>query len=191
MIEINLLPEELKNQAKKAEKDKALKQALYFVPALLGLLFTIHLCLAAIFLFRGCQINALTGSWKSLEPQRKMLSQARQEYDVLSQDSRIVQQLETKRISWAQKLNRLSADLPSGVWFNEAALSYKECVLKGSVISLKKEEMSLVNKLIENLKKDAAFFKDFAGLELGSVQMRTIGGYDVVDFVLKLSLKGR
>jgi Tfp pilus assembly protein PilN len=191
MIEINLLPEELKNKANKVKKDKALNQALYFIPALFGLLLIVHLCLAAVFLFRSYQINMLTCRWVSLEPQRKMLAQARQEYDVLSQDSRIVQQLESQRIIWAQKLNRLSADLPLGVWFTEAVLSYKECVLKGSVISLKKEEMSLVNKLIENLKKDTAFFKDFSLLDLGSVQMKTIGGYDVVDFVLKLSLKGR
>jgi Tfp pilus assembly protein PilN len=191
MIEINLLPEELKNRAEKAEKEKILNQALYFMPWLFGLLLFAHLCLAAIFAFRSYQISTLAGHWRSLEPQRKILAQSRQEYDILSQDSRIAQQLDIQRISWAQKLNRLSADLPSGVWLNELALSSKECVLKGSVISLKKEEMFLVNKLIEGLKSDALFFKDFSSLELSSVQMRTISGYDVVDFVLKLSLKGR
>ncbi len=191
MIEINLLPEELKSKAKKAEKEKALSQLLYFIPFLVGILLITHLCLVLVFTFKSYQINSLTGKWKSLEPQRKMLSEARQEYDVFSQDSRIIKQLESQYIRWAQKLSRLSADLPSGIWFNEAVLSYKECVFKGSVISLKKEEMALVNKLIENLKKDTLFFKDFSSLELSSVQMRTIGGYDVVDFILTAKLRVR
>ncbi|MBM3254747.1 MAG: PilN domain-containing protein [Candidatus Omnitrophica bacterium] len=191
MIEINLLPEELKNKARKAEKEKVFNQALYFMPWILGLLLFTHLCLACVFIFKSYQINSLTGKWRSLEPERKILSEARNEYELFSQDSRIVKQLESKYILWAQKLSRLSADLPSGIWFNGAVLSSKECTLKGSVVSLQKEEMSLVNKLIENLKNDALFFKDFSSLELSSVQMRTIGGYDVVDFILNVKIKAR
>ncbi len=191
MIEINLLPEELKSKAKKSKKARELNQVLYFVPLLFGILLIIHLSLATVFAFRAYQINMLNAKWRSLEPQRKLLAQSRQEYDFLSQDSRITQQLELQGIGWAQKLKRLSADLPSGIWFNEAVFSSKECVLKGSVISLKKEEMSLINRLIGNLKADALFFKDFSSLELSSVQMRSLGGYNVVDFVLTAKPKGR
>jgi Tfp pilus assembly protein PilN len=190
MIEINLLPEELKSKAKKSEEERELNQILYFVPLLFGILLVIHLSLAAVFVFRAYQISILNAKWRSLEPQRKLLSQSQQEYDLLSQDSRIAQQLDAGRISWAQKIKRLSADLPPGIWFNEAVFSSKECILKGSVISLKKEEMSLINRLISNLKTDVLFFKDFGSLELSSVQMRSIGGYNVVDFVLTAKPKG-
>jgi len=54
----------------------------------------------------------------------------------------------------------------------------------GELISLQKEEMNLLNKFIDSLKKDNMFFKDFSALDLSSVQIRSLGGYDILDFSL-------
>ena len=89
-----------------------------------------------------------------------------------------------------KKLNRLSLDLPSGIWFNEISANLKkEFILRGSVVSLKKEEMLLINQFIDNLKKDTDFFKDFSKLEMTSAQSGEIGGYEVNDFVISGVLK--
>jgi Tfp pilus assembly protein PilN len=101
----------------------------------------------------------------------------------------MIQQLIGQRINWAEKLNKLSLNLPSGVWFNEIQVNSKEFILKASVISLQKEEMNLINAFIDNLKNDKDFFKDFNNLELNSAQKRVIGGYDVTDFILVGILK--
>jgi Tfp pilus assembly protein PilN len=184
MIEINLLPDELKAKAKNSRKEQDLARLLYFLPALAGIVLLAHLWLAGLLILKSYQLNSLAAKWKSLEPQRKMVEQARLDYDILSQDSRIAQQLSVGRASWAIKLNQLSLDLSPGVWFNDLEFSSKECVLKGSVISLAKEEMTLVNKFLDNLKKDALFFTGLSNPELSAVQMRTVGGYNVVDFTL-------
>jgi hypothetical protein len=92
---------------------------------------------------------------------------------------------------WAQKLNELSLHLPPGVWFNEILLNNKNLTIKGSVISLEKNEVVLVNKLLDDLKGHAEFAKDFSSFELSNVQNRTIGGYDIADFVLVGVLKSR
>lgn len=191
MVEINLLPEELKLKAKKSNFSLEIKDMLCFALAALALLVIMHFCLAAVLIAKSYQLNTLNKQWRVLEPQRKALEAAKKEFDVLSEGSRIAERLLKQRINLAQKLNCLSIDLPSGVWLDELSLTAKGLILKCSAISLKKEEMVLVNKFIDSLKNDPRFFGDFTGLELSSVQVRTIGGYDVVDFILTAALKSR
>jgi hypothetical protein len=56
-------------------------------------------------------------------------------------------------------------------------------------LSLQKEEAAIINKFIDSLKADAAFFGDFQSLELGPLQRKQLGGYDIVDFTLNATLK--
>lgn len=188
LIQINLLPEELKTKRKISIDVKSL-------PCIIALVFGIvvftHLYLSMFGLIRGVEFNILNNKWKKLAPQREILDDLRREYEVLSFDAKIIQQLNIRRLNLAEKLNKLSMVLPSGVWFNELAFSKKDMLLKGSVISLQKEEMNLLNKFIDNLKNDEAFFSDFYDLELSSIQMRTVGGYDIFDFILTGKIKSR
>jgi hypothetical protein len=70
-------------------------------------------------------------------------------------------------------------------------VSQKELILNCSVVSLQKDEMGAIQRFIDILKGDAAFIKDFAGLELGSVQKKVLGAYDIVDFTLSCPLRGK
>jgi Tfp pilus assembly protein PilN len=188
MIEINLLPQELKIKKQKSldlEPKIFLKIFLLF----LGLLIMAHMYLVVWGIFKGYQFYRLNAEWQKLSPQRKELDKFKQEYEFLSQDSRIIQQLAGQRINWSEKLNKLSLSLPSGVWFNEITLLRKDFTLKGSAVSLKKDEMSLINRFMQDLKNDAEFFKDFSTLELNSFQVKNVGGYDTVEFILQATLK--
>lgn len=191
MIEINLLPEEQKKKTVKMARDAQMMQTLYVIPLIFGVILLVHLVLAAVFLIRSSQLAMLNARWKMLEPQRKQLENARKEYDALFQDNRIIQQSGIQHINWANGLSRLSLHLPPGVWFNDLAFSSSELVLKCSVVSLKKEEMLLINKFIDGLKGDPLFFSDYSAVEIGSVQMKKIGGYDVVDFIITAKVRGR
>jgi Tfp pilus assembly protein PilN len=182
MIEINLLPGELKFRAKKISLE--LNYFLYLIPVVFGIVICVHIYLAALNITKSYQFSALNNKWKKIELQRKELEDFKNEHDLLSADAEIIQQLIAQRINWSEKLNKLSLNLPSGIWFNEMVLTRKDFTLKGSVISLQKEEFSLINKFINNLKNDAAFFKDFNNLELSSAQKRVVGGYDISDFIL-------
>lgn len=190
MIEINLLPQELKVKPK---KDAAIgiepAQFLYIIPIVFSVLICVHLYLGLIGIVKSQQLRALNNKWNVLSPERKLLEDFRMAYDAVSQDAKTVQQLTAQEINWSQKLNYLSLNLPYGIWFNEITLTQKDLILKGSVISLKKEEMSLINKFIESLKNDTGFFKDFKNLELSSVQRTQVSGYDVVTFALVGTLK--
>jgi hypothetical protein len=86
-------------------------------------------------------------------------------------------------------MNRLSSYLPDGIWFNSMFINSKSLTLRCSVVSLQREEMSLITDFINRLKQDKDFFSGFSGLELSSVEKRTLGVYDIVDFSLTANIK--
>ena len=193
MIEINLLPEELKakSKAKKFGVGIEIKYFLYLIPFVVGLLICVHIYLAILNITKNNQLRTLNNKWQELQPQRKILEDFNKEYAILSEDAAAIQQLTKQRINWAEKLNKLSVNLPSGIWFNEISISSRDFTLQGSVVSLQKEELSLINKLIDSLKNDTTFFKDLNNLELSSVQKKIIGGYYIADFILQGTLKSK
>jgi len=184
MIEINLLPEELKIKAQKKNRDIKSRQILYFIPALFIILLLVHSYLIAALVIKNIQLTALNSKWQKLRPQVVKIEEFKKNYELVSQDTRVIQQLVNQRVNWAEKLNKLSLNLPSGIWFNEILVTPKEFILNASVISLQKDEMSLINQFMESLKNDNAFSKDFSNPELESVQKTVIGGYDVAIFAL-------
>ena len=201
MIEINLLPEELRVNAKpKSSQQGTLKNSvgfnqeqlfIYAIPVLLGLFICAHLYLAVATIFKNGQLVSLNRKWAQMQPQKKTFDEFNKEFSTLSENALITQTLTGKRILWAQKLNKLSLNLPAGVWFNDISMNSQNMIIQGSVISLQKEEVSLINKLLDSLKADTEFAGDFSGFELSSVQKRSIEGYDIADFVLVGGLKAK
>ncbi len=201
MIEINLLPQELRVKTKEKAPEQFMvtimtgfsrdKLFIYAIPVLLGLFVLAHLYFAVIGIAKGGQLVSLKRKWMALEPQKKIVDEFNQQYSVVSQDASLTQLLISQRILWAQKLNKLSLNLPAGVWFNDITLSKQNLTIQGSVTSLQKEELSLINKLLDNLKSDQEFFKDFSNFELSNAQKRAVGSYDIADFVLLGVLKAK
>lgn len=201
MIEINLLPEELRVKAKAKNPEQVIVKSggafnperlfIYAIPALLALFIFMHVFFVVITIFKNAQVSSLNRQLLVLGPQKKVLDEFNKEYSAASQDASFSRLLIKQRILWAQKLNKLSLYLPAGVWFTDIKLSSKNINIQGSVISLQKEEVGLINKLLDNLKADAEFSKDFVALELDNVQKKNIGGYDIADFVLSGALQSR
>lgn len=191
MIEINLLPPEFKvtRKAKKISLDLKPDKFLLFIPVLLGLIILAHIFLVIKITAQAGKQRELKNKLLKLEPQRKIMDDFNQAHATLSQDVQAIQQMTGQRVLWSQKLNRLSMDLPSGIWFRDLAVTPKDFLLYASAVSLNKEEMNIITKLIDSLKTDPAFIRDFNSLELNSVQRRVIGGWDVIDFILTGALK--
>jgi len=192
MIEINLLPEDPRFKTKRIGKVSIeSKYFFYLIPSVFAVLILAHICLAAKAIVKNIQFIQLNSKSKRLQPQRELLNNLKKGYDVLASNTKLMQELNSGRLNWSEKLNRLSQDLPAGIWFNEIIVSRKDFILKASAVSLQKEEMSLINKFIVNLKNDTHFLRDFNNLELSSVQKKLVAGYDVVDFILTAKLKTR
>jgi Tfp pilus assembly protein PilN len=183
MIEINLLPPELKiKQAKAASFDP--RYLVYLLPLVVGVLLFIHVALGMYALLRGYQLGALNRQWQKIAPQRQELDTFKKQYEAVAEDTKIAATLASWNINWSEKLNKLSLALPQGVWFQNLSVTPKELVLKGAVVSLEKQEMVLLNKFLDGLKKDQGFIKNFKSLEVTSFQVRTIGSFDTLEFTL-------
>ena len=187
MIEINLLPEERK--IKKVKKSADLTVAMKFLPYAVGGVLLINVLLLSLAGIKNIQLSVLNGKWKKLQPQRETVQQFTQGFQTATKDAQVFQKINQQNLSWQKKLNALSLYLPSGVWYNELSVTDNSFMLKGSAISVEKQEMTLIGALIDALKKDQDFYRDFASLELNSVSKRYIGAYEIVDFVLTGTLK--
>jgi len=190
MIEINLLPQELILKTKKTSGTKIeIKNFLIGIPAVFLILVLVHIYLGIVNISLSASFFSLDKKWKALGPQIKEMDSLKKEYNILTQDSSTIAQLNKSRINWAEKINLLSIKLPQGVWFNDLQVINKDFVLKGSVYSPAKQELTLINKLLSNLKESPEFFKDFQLLEMGTVQREVVGGHDVLNFSLNGVLK--
>jgi len=161
---------------------------LYFIPLVFVLLILLHAIFGVMLVSRNMRLNALTQAWNKYDEQRKQLENFKQQASLFSQDAQSVQGLMGRRVDWSEKLNALSLDLPSGVWFTELGVRGTEFVLRGSVVSLEKAEVPTINKLVETLKADTRFSKDFSGFSLGPFKRKTAGSFEVVDFILNGTL---
>jgi len=197
MIEINLLPEELrqKEHHKVAAAPFDLKKldpnilgigAIIFA---IGLLLTAHLYLGAAAILKSASLKRADVRWKRMEADRKVLEVFKKNYAFLFNDQDNISGLINNRLLWSKKLNTLSLLLSSGMWFKELLLNGVELSIKGSVVSFTKEEMNLINKYIDSLKSDQDFMKDFSSVALGGVERKQIAGFEIFDFTLTLSGK--
>ncbi|MBL7081195.1 MAG: hypothetical protein ISS44_01315 [Candidatus Omnitrophica bacterium] len=187
MIEINLLPEDLKQ--KKERQIFLLQLFLCILPVAFGLLIIIHLYLGGLLLFKTLQYKSMNKKWEQLSSQRQKVDEWKKQYKISSQETEQVNKLLAQRIAISDKMQVLACALPRGIWFNHLSLKEKGFYLEGSVVSLKKDQMRLLNLFLGRLKKDKIFFKDFIRLELGHISMRTLGGFSIMDFVLEGDLK--
>jgi len=129
MIEINLLPEELRAKKRPAveptNKSALLENAIYAVPLVLLIVIIIHLYLGVVFLYQGKVLSGLEQAWKKMEPQRAQILALKKELTAESSDARVVQALLMRRVRVAPKLNKLSLNLQPGIWFNSIAFDKK------------------------------------------------------------------
>ena len=94
-----------------------------------------------------------------------------------------------RSLSWSMKLNAISDALPKGVWFKRITLQDTTLVLEGSAVSKQKNEIAVVGNFVNTLKKNESFMKDFASLEVNSIQRGKQHNVDIVDFTIAAKLK--
>lgn len=190
LISINLLPAELRSQenAKKVSL-QSLPSPAVIVAVLVGLIVVAHLSMGTVLMLRRSHLKKLTEEWDALAPQRQKLEQCDSRYASLTKQMSIAQRMANDRILWSPKLHILSKYLPVGIWFREVEISQDNFTLHGSVISIDREEISLIRQFVDNLVNDNEFMKDFQDFELRSVQKRKIVYHDVSDFILVGTLR--
>lgn len=199
-MKVNLLSEEL----------KAKKAVLFAGPLnLKGLILgfgIFGLILGLCFFFIGYNINYCKGQlgqiqsgWDDTEPllkEKESLIKRKQEVEGFHG---LLKETLGRDISWLEKLAALPELLPDEVWLQE--LSFKRegqnppkriLDIRAAVGYLSKDEELLdkINNMVDNIKKDKAFFKEFNDLNLLEInKTRQTTQENIMDFKIKLILK--
>jgi len=190
MIEINLLPEELRKKKSEpvfnlnigAEKLKFLA-----IGGAAGILILIIIVLFLGSFIRSAQVNSLLAREKSFSERLSRIDRINKEIAVLKAKMAVLDQLTKRKFLWTEKLNQLSDLVLPGIWLTHVYTDLENrLIIEGSVISKSEEAMAFVGKFMKNIKDDQQFFKDFSSIKLESVQRKNKEERDVVDFKVSL-----
>jgi len=130
MIEINLLPEELKKRRRAAPKKEMSAIKMERIPvtkiAVIAIVavIAIHVVVFGFGIFAGANFNKLERDYKELMPEKRAAEQLKNQVDKMSRKVAAIDELMVKRFSWAKKLNDLSDSITPGIWLTD--LSYDE-----------------------------------------------------------------
>ena len=189
MISINLLPKELDTRSQ--DISEAWQNMFLYIPAAIaGLIILIHLFLGGLLICKSLRYKSLNKKWAQLAQDRQSVDLWKRQHSISNQQAMQMSQMLKQRVTIADKCDALIEALPNGIWFNRLTLRQRQLLIEGSVVSLKKDKMRLLNLFLSRLKEDQPFFKDFIRLELGRVSMRTLSGFEIMDFVLEGDLNG-
>lgn len=189
MIEINLLPEELRRKKSyglnlnlKAEKIKVLA-----VSGITLILVLVILLLSLGSFIRKAQVNRLLAKEKNFSSRLYQIDLVNKEIAALKVKMKALDELTNRRFLWAEKLNQLSDLILPGIWFTHVYTDAEKALfIEGSVISKSEEAMASVGKFMKSVKDNEQFFKEFKNIKLESVQRKNKEERDIVDFKIAL-----
>ena len=214
MIELNLLPEELKKKKKRIELPE-----IPFIPiglVLIGTLVVIQLLLSGWVAITRAQISSLEKAWQELAPKRTELDSIKKKISTTSKKAQVIEYLIDKRMSWARLLGELGDSVTSNIWLT--SLSYDEKIetpakktsrgssknktkaepkiyktstltISGSASGKGEEGTAYIARFIQSLKNNKDFFKNFSDVELVSIKQGSVADQDVMNFKLACRFK--
>lgn len=183
MIEINLLPGELRKKVQLLRFNLPVKNIRGIAILAIAVFLLAHIFFPVLILINSLRLKLLRKAFVNIKPQKEQLDEIRNQLEKLKSLDELFQRMGRQRLSLAVRLNTISDYLPQGVWLDELSLSRESWKIKGSCIFGLESEMSQIGKFLDSLKSAAASGKDFANLELVSVQRRKLGPTELVDFV--------
>lgn len=181
MIEINLLPPELREEKRKKLKPFSLgpKKAI-IVAGVLLLLFNI--LIPVLVQFNRLMLQRFEDIYSRMRPQIGQVDEVNGRIQRIKELEAIVSGLSGQRTLLAQKLNIISDSLPKGVWLSRVSFGDGVCEIKGRCVLLAAQEMAGVKQFLIALKGQTQFSSGLGQLELKSAQRKSLGAAEVIDF---------
>ncbi|MBU4312485.1 MAG: PilN domain-containing protein [Candidatus Omnitrophica bacterium] len=189
MIQINLLPEEMRKRKGPQLKLDLQNSKVKMIAAggAVGVLVLLILFLSLGSSIRKGQTRRLLAREQAIAAQKSEIEAVNNEVELLKTKIGTLGQIAKQEFLWAEKLNRISDLVLPGIWFTRIRTdSENRLIIEGSVISKEEEAMASVGKFMKDIRGDDNFFKDFANIKLESVQRKNIEDRDVVDFKIVL-----
>lgn len=138
MIEINLLPDELRKKQTHLQKLdlKSLNleglPVVQYAAAVFGVVIAIQIVLLLIAMYSKNSFAQLDRKYKTILPEKKQVAALNSRLNTLQTKTGAINELMLKRFNWTKKLNDLSDSMTPGIWLTE--LSYEEKVVEKPVM---------------------------------------------------------
>lgn len=194
MIEINLLPPELRVKKKEPMKLPSLP----IIPVAAGaicLLIAIQVLLLFFIQIKSVSRDSLKKKITLLSASNKEAMGIDKSLKEISSKVELVDGLLNARFNVAKKLNDISDSMVSGVWLrsldvkkvavlNEPGVFKETLVIEGSRIISGGSAEGAIGKFVNSLKENASFLSDFDNIELAKEERKKVENTEIMDFVI-------
>jgi hypothetical protein len=205
MIEINLLPDELKKKESPFANlslpvfNMQKLPVLSIAAAFAGLLVVVQVLVIAMSIYSKVTLNELEKKYADITPKKREADALKAKSDAITKRVNTIDELMGKRFSWAMKLNALSDSMSPGIWLSE--LEYDErplanlkaakgkasgmpgrLLMNGFAAGSGEQGLALIGKFITSLKENEAFYSDFSDIELIASKSDKAEGQEVMNF---------
>ncbi|MBN2453278.1 MAG: hypothetical protein JXB40_03340 [Candidatus Omnitrophica bacterium] len=200
MIEINLLPQELRKKPspfagiKFAELDI---KSIPIFPIAVGIgavAILLHIGLFIAGMNLNSKLISISKKYDSLIPMKKEADALSAMVADINKKSAAIDDLMAKRFSWAKKLNALSDSMAPGIWLSE--LYYDErpatgkgkkempgaLMISGYAAGAGEQGAASIGRFIKMLQDDESFYSDFEKIDLVSTKSDRVDNQDVMSF---------
>lgn len=202
MVELNLLPQEVKVGPKKKPGIKLKIPKVVVTPLIIGVISVLLLSQGLISLLsinQRSRLIKLNTEFAEISPQAKVSGVLKKQVDELNRRLSVIESLTSGSLVWSKKLHDLNGAMIEGVWLTSLSLKTEALkggagkksrrrqtlVLKGSAVSPSPGgETAIVGKFIESLRNNRGFFDDFDDIKVSSIQRKRLGEIEVMDFTI-------
>ena len=192
MIELNLLPDELKIKRKQSVEWQELPIVPVIAWVTVGVIF-LHAASVSVVEMNKKYLNTLKEEWGSYEPKRKELDSLKKKVEDVNAKVKAIDELTEGRLIWAKKINSVSDSMLPNIWLS--TFSYSDegnkavLLLEGYVSGGSEEGTASVGRFINSLKKNENFFSDFEEVELEDIKRSMVEKQEVMKFRLRCPFK--
>jgi hypothetical protein len=195
MIDINLVPEQLR----KRRKSELLSGGIFNIPkevmvgvggGIIALLLAVDVLFFMAKVVKFIQHQHVKSKWEAILPDKTNTDAIKKELQDLQKEVKSMKDImEGHNAIWSQKLNVISDGLAKGIWIRKLTLNDKQLFIEGTTVSKEQNEMTNVGLFVTNLKDDEEFMKNFESIEVDHIQRRKNETLEVADFTILARLK--
>jgi len=212
MIEINLLPKELRKRRRVRKKRTVTEAAapirIPAVPVAVAVIFILvaaYVSLSLMISNNKKLSKTLAARWEAMEPQREKVKEITLEIDRLEKKAAAIREIARPDIDWAKLMEGLNQAIISNVWLSSFKLEFrtrargkKAKVARGLPVSLgitgyalgkSEEATSRVAKFIASLRKNRYFSGYFDDIELDDLRNEEVAKKEAMRFKLECRFK--
>ncbi len=200
MLELNLLPKELRKVRKKKASSVQMPN-IPIMPVLVGIvtvLIGVHFLLMFFAGNRKEELKVLKSRWKQMQPQREKTENVYNEIATLEKKVASIRKIAKPDLDWAKLLSGLNRAVIEGVWLSEFELkkgtkksvnALDSLFVAGFALGKSESATAIVARFISSLKKSADFMVYFEDIELQNMKAHNVAGTGVMMFQLDCQFK--